>query len=40
VANYNVFMSDALKMLLEREDCRLIGYRALRDAMRNQPENA
>jgi predicted glycoside hydrolase/deacetylase ChbG (UPF0249 family) len=40
VANYNVFMSDALKMLLEREDCRLIGYRALRDAMRNQPEKA
>ena len=40
VANYNVFMSDALKMLLEREDCRLIGYRALRDAMRNEPENA
>jgi predicted glycoside hydrolase/deacetylase ChbG (UPF0249 family) len=40
VANYNVFMSDALKMLLEREDCRLIGYRALRDAMRNQPERA
>jgi chitin disaccharide deacetylase len=40
VANYNVFMSDALKVLLEREDCRLIGYRALRDAMRNEPEKA
>jgi predicted glycoside hydrolase/deacetylase ChbG (UPF0249 family) len=40
VATYNVFMSDALKMLIEREDCRLIGYRALRDAMRNQHENA
>ena len=40
VANYNVFMSDELKMLLEREDCRLIGYRALRDAMRNEPEKA
>ena len=40
VANYNIFMSDELKMLLEREDCRLIGYRALRDAMRNEPEKA
>jgi predicted glycoside hydrolase/deacetylase ChbG (UPF0249 family) len=40
VANYNIFMSDELKMLLEHEDCRLIGYRALRDAMRNEPEKA
>jgi predicted glycoside hydrolase/deacetylase ChbG (UPF0249 family) len=34
VENYNVFMSDELKMFIEREDFRLIGYRALRDAMR------
>lgn len=34
VANYNVFMSDALKIFLEREGLQLIGYRALRDAMR------
>jgi len=35
VANYNAFMSDELKMFLESEDFKLIGYRALRDAMRN-----
>jgi chitin disaccharide deacetylase len=35
VANYNVFMSDELKKLLEQEGFRLIGYRALREAMRN-----
>jgi hypothetical protein len=35
VANYNVFMSDELKKFLEEEDIKLIGYRALRDAMRN-----
>jgi predicted glycoside hydrolase/deacetylase ChbG (UPF0249 family) len=35
VANYNVFMSDELKMFLENEDVRLIGYRAIRDALRN-----
>ena len=35
VANYNVFMSDELKRLLEHEDLKPIGYRALRDAMRN-----
>ena len=35
VANYDVFMSDALKKFLEQEDINLIGYRALRDAMRN-----
>ena len=35
VANYNVFMSDALKLLLEREDFKLIGYRQIRTAMRN-----
>lgn len=34
VANYNVFMSDELKMFLESEDIKLIGYRAIRDAMR------
>lgn len=36
VANYNVFMSDELKKLLEREDFKLIGYRAVREAMRNE----
>lgn len=35
VANYNVFMSDELKKLLEQEGLRLIGYRPLREAMRN-----
>ena len=35
VANYNVFMSDELKRLLEHEDLKPIGYRALRDAIRN-----
>ena len=35
VANYNVFMSDELKKFLESEDFKLIGYRTLRDAMRN-----
>ena len=34
VANYNVFMSDELKMFIESEDIRLIGYRPIRDAMR------
>jgi chitin disaccharide deacetylase len=34
VANYNVFMSEELKKFLEREDFKLIGYRLLRDAMR------
>ena len=34
VANYNAFMSDELKTFLESEDIRLIGYRAVRDAMR------
>jgi predicted glycoside hydrolase/deacetylase ChbG (UPF0249 family) len=34
VANYNAFMSDELKKFIEREDIRLIGYRAIRDAMR------
>jgi predicted glycoside hydrolase/deacetylase ChbG (UPF0249 family) len=35
LANYNVFMSDALKMFLEREDFKLIGYRYIRTALRN-----
>jgi chitin disaccharide deacetylase len=35
VANYNVFMSNELKMFLESEDLKLIGYRQIRDAMRN-----
>lgn len=35
VANYNAFMSDDLKKFLDSEDIRLIGYRALRNAMRN-----
>jgi chitin disaccharide deacetylase len=34
VANYSVFMSEELKMFLERQDFRLIGYRLLRDVMR------
>jgi chitin disaccharide deacetylase len=34
VANYNVFMSEELKKFLEREDFKLIGYRLLRDVMR------
>jgi predicted glycoside hydrolase/deacetylase ChbG (UPF0249 family) len=35
VSNYKVFMSDALKAFLEREDLKLIGYRQIRTAMRN-----
>jgi predicted glycoside hydrolase/deacetylase ChbG (UPF0249 family) len=34
VANYNAFMSDEMKKFLESEDIKLIGYRAVRDAMR------
>jgi predicted glycoside hydrolase/deacetylase ChbG (UPF0249 family) len=34
VSNYNLFMSDELKRFLESEDFKLIGYRALRDALR------
>jgi len=33
VANYNAFMSDELKKYIESEDIKLIGYRAIRDAM-------
>jgi hypothetical protein len=35
VANYNAFLSDELKKFLESEDIKVIGYRAIRDAMRN-----
>jgi predicted glycoside hydrolase/deacetylase ChbG (UPF0249 family) len=34
VVNYNVFMSDALKTFIENEDIQLIGYRPIREAMR------
>ncbi len=34
VANYNTFMSDELKKFIESEDIKLIGYRQIRDAMR------
>jgi len=35
VANYNTFMSDELKKLIESQDIKLIGYRPIRNAMRN-----
>jgi predicted glycoside hydrolase/deacetylase ChbG (UPF0249 family) len=35
VANYNAFMSDDLKKFIEQEDFKLIGYRQIRNAMRN-----
>lgn len=35
VANYNVFMSDELKKFIESQDIKLIGYRQIRNAMRN-----
>lgn len=35
VANYETFMSDELKKFIESEDIKPIGYRAIRDAMRN-----
>ena len=35
VANYNAFMSDELKKFIESSNLKLIGYRAIRDAMRN-----
>jgi predicted glycoside hydrolase/deacetylase ChbG (UPF0249 family) len=35
VANYNTFMSDELKMFIEQEDIKLIGYRQIRNAMRS-----
>jgi predicted glycoside hydrolase/deacetylase ChbG (UPF0249 family) len=36
VSNYNTFMSDELKKFIEKEDIKLIGYRAIRNAMRNK----
>ena len=36
VANYNAFMSDELKMFIEGEDIKLIGYRQIREAMRGK----
>ena len=35
VANYNAFMSDDLRIHLEGEAIKVIGYRAIRDAMRS-----
>ena len=35
VANYEAFMSDALKKFIEGSDLKLIGYGAIRHAMRN-----
>jgi predicted glycoside hydrolase/deacetylase ChbG (UPF0249 family) len=35
VANYNAFMSEGLKTFIEGEDIKLIGYRQIREAMRN-----
>ena len=35
VEDYNTFMSDELKKFLEREEIKLIGYRAIRAALRN-----
>lgn len=35
VANYNAFMSDELKAFIKDSGIQLIGYRAIRDAMRN-----
>jgi len=35
VANYNTFTSDELKKFIESQDIKLIGYRQIRNAMRN-----
>jgi predicted glycoside hydrolase/deacetylase ChbG (UPF0249 family) len=35
VANYNTFMSDELKKFIESEDIKSIGYRQIRNAIRN-----
>jgi hypothetical protein len=35
VANYHVFMNDEMKTILESEDIKLVGYRALREALQN-----
>jgi predicted glycoside hydrolase/deacetylase ChbG (UPF0249 family) len=34
VSNYNTFMSDELKVFIEGEDINMIGYRQIREAMR------
>jgi len=34
VANYKAFMSDEMKKIIESEDIKLIGYRQIREAMR------
>jgi chitin disaccharide deacetylase len=34
VQNYKIFMSDELKQFIESQDIKLIGYRQIRDAMR------
>lgn len=36
VANYNAFMSDELKTFIKESGIQLIGYRAIRDALKNQ----
>jgi len=35
VANFNAFMSDELKKFMESAEIKLIGYRAIKDAMRS-----
>jgi chitin disaccharide deacetylase len=35
VANYSTFMKDELKIFIEQEDIKLIGYRQIRNAMRS-----
>ena len=36
VENYRTFMNDDLKKFVESENIKLIGYRTIRDAMRNK----
>jgi hypothetical protein len=38
VSNYNTFMSDELKVFIEQEDIKLIGYRQIRTAIRSQAD--
>lgn len=40
VGDYEVFMSDALRQIIERENIHIIGYRALRDIVRAMPTPA
>jgi hypothetical protein len=35
VENYKVFLGDEFKKHLKKEDIKLVGYRAIRDAMRS-----